>query len=330
MGSARVDRRVFLSHSSKDKGDIQRLAKALGERGIGVWGGVLELRLGQLCFENADDAAQGKLERRTERVDAAELGELLRERRVALFVLEACQTAMTAANPTASVAAALLASGVASVVAMSHAVYVETGRRFVAAFYGALASGDRIGAAMVRAQHALEDDRARCGRSGRAGAFGLEGAGPLPGARGRAAVPARRGCALGFGRRSSRGSEARPTEPRCRLFPAALSLFPHDCAALPARPMSGLETAPVSAQAPGLPFETISTSDQEQAPDSPPFRSRIEAHISLVRPVRFSIEPLLLPSPSPRFDTRGTRPDSAPAEEAHLTWQRPVSASHAG
>ncbi len=161
MGSARVDRRVFLSHSSKDKGDIQRLAKALGERGIGVWGGVLELRLGQLCFENADDAAQGKLERRTERVDAAELGELLRERRVALFVLEACQTAMTAENPTASVAAALLASGVASVVAMSHAVYVETGRRFVAAFYGALAAGDRIGAAMVRAQHALEDDRAR-------------------------------------------------------------------------------------------------------------------------------------------------------------------------
>lgn len=103
VGSARVDRRVFLSHSSKDKGDIERLAKALGERGIGVWGDVLELRLGQLCFENADDAAQGKLERRTERVDAAELGALLRERRVALFVLEACQTAMTAENPTASV-----------------------------------------------------------------------------------------------------------------------------------------------------------------------------------------------------------------------------------
>ncbi len=30
----------------KDKGDIQRLAKALGKRGIGVWENVLELRLG--------------------------------------------------------------------------------------------------------------------------------------------------------------------------------------------------------------------------------------------------------------------------------------------
>lgn len=117
--------------------------------------------LGQLCFENADDAAQGKLERRTERIDAGELGALLRDRRVALFVLEACQTAMTSENATASVAARLLMAGVASVVAMSHAVYVETGRRFVKAFYGALAAGDRIGAAMVRAQHALKDDRAR-------------------------------------------------------------------------------------------------------------------------------------------------------------------------
>lgn len=117
--------------------------------------------LGQLCFENADDAARGALERRTERVDADELGALLRDRRVALFVLEACQTATTSENTTASVAAKLITAGVASVVAMSHAVYVETGRRFVKAFYGALAAGDRIGAAMVRAQHALKDDRAR-------------------------------------------------------------------------------------------------------------------------------------------------------------------------
>src|SRR5262249_31985535 len=52
-------------------------------------------------------------------------------------------------------------AGVASVVAMSHAVLVETARRFVAAFYEALAKGARIGAAMVRAQHALKDARAR-------------------------------------------------------------------------------------------------------------------------------------------------------------------------
>ena len=49
----------------------------------------------------------------------------------------------------------------ASVVAMSHSVLVETARRFVGAFYGALAEGERVGAAMVRAQHALKDDRTR-------------------------------------------------------------------------------------------------------------------------------------------------------------------------
>jgi tetratricopeptide (TPR) repeat protein len=117
--------------------------------------------LGQLCFENADDAAKGKLERAADLVDAAEIGAMLRERRVALFVLEACESAMTEKNPTASVAAELLKAGVASVVAMSHAVLVETARRFVGAFYGALAEGERVGAAMVRAQHALKDDRAR-------------------------------------------------------------------------------------------------------------------------------------------------------------------------
>jgi hypothetical protein len=41
---------------------------------------------------------------------------------------------------------------VASVVAMSHSVLVETARRFVGVFYRALAEGDRIGTAMVRAQ----------------------------------------------------------------------------------------------------------------------------------------------------------------------------------
>jgi len=66
--------------------------------------------LGLLCFENADAAEQGKLERRTDPIDAAELGALLRDRRVALFVLEACPTAMTSENATASVAAACAAA----------------------------------------------------------------------------------------------------------------------------------------------------------------------------------------------------------------------------
>jgi len=39
--------------------------------------------------------------------------------------------------------------GVASVVAMSHSVLVETARRFVEAFYAALARGARVGDAML-------------------------------------------------------------------------------------------------------------------------------------------------------------------------------------
>ena len=86
---------------------------------------------------------------------------MLLDHRVPLFVLEACQTAIAREQPAASVAAALLRAGVASVVAMSHSVLVETARRFVAAFYGALARGDRIGTAMAVAQRALNDDVVR-------------------------------------------------------------------------------------------------------------------------------------------------------------------------
>jgi hypothetical protein len=42
----RIERRVFLSHASKDKADIQRLRKALADRGIDAREDVLELRLG--------------------------------------------------------------------------------------------------------------------------------------------------------------------------------------------------------------------------------------------------------------------------------------------
>lgn len=49
----------------------------------------------------------------------------------------------------------------ASVVAMSHSVLVETARRFVAAFYRALAGGRRVGDAMLEGQRALEGDKSR-------------------------------------------------------------------------------------------------------------------------------------------------------------------------
>lgn len=114
--------------------------------------------LGQLVFEDDTDCAAGKIERTTRLVDATAIGGLLRDHRIPLFVLEACQSAQADAQVTSSVAAELVAAGIGSVVAMSHSVLVETARRFVGAFYPALASGERIGTAMVQAQAALARD----------------------------------------------------------------------------------------------------------------------------------------------------------------------------
>ena len=56
------------------------------------------------------------------------------------MILEACQTAMPdERDPFASVAARLIEAGMGSVLAMNYSVLVETSRRFVAAFYRALA-----------------------------------------------------------------------------------------------------------------------------------------------------------------------------------------------
>jgi tetratricopeptide (TPR) repeat protein len=117
--------------------------------------------LGKLCFENPADAKANLLVRRAELVDAGRLGALLRERRVPLFVLDACESARTDQAVTASVAARLLQAGVGSVLAMTHSVLVETARRLVGRFYRGIAQGERIGGALVAAEHELRDDPVR-------------------------------------------------------------------------------------------------------------------------------------------------------------------------
>ncbi|MGH7598229.1 MAG: CHAT domain-containing protein, partial [bacterium] len=113
--------------------------------------------LGALCFEDPKD--RDKLGHRAmQLVHAHDLTSDLRDYRIPLIFLEACQSAKVEADPTASVAAKLLEQGVASVVAMSHSVLVETARRFVEAFYRKLASGSRIGQAMLAGQEALAGD----------------------------------------------------------------------------------------------------------------------------------------------------------------------------
>ena len=120
--------------------------------------------LGGLCFEDPNDTQ--KLTRRSHQTVLTDrLGPLLTDYRIPLVFLEACQSAK-AEQGGESVASELLQRGVASVVAMSHSVLVETARRFVAAFYGELAKGQRVGQAMLAGQQALHSDRSRGQRYG--------------------------------------------------------------------------------------------------------------------------------------------------------------------
>lgn len=116
--------------------------------------------LGGLCFEDPQDH-QKLYERNMIFVDAKDMAAVVREYRIPLVFLEACQSAQAEHDPTASVAARLLEEGVTSVVAMSHSVLVETARRFVQAFYTALAGGTRVGQAMLAGQQALYGDTYR-------------------------------------------------------------------------------------------------------------------------------------------------------------------------
>ncbi|MGZ5445072.1 MAG: tetratricopeptide repeat protein [Thermoanaerobaculia bacterium] len=127
--------------------------------------------LGGLCFEDPQDL--GRLEKRRHlTVYTNELGPLLSDHRIPLVFLEACQSGL-AEKASESVASELLKVGVASVVAMSHSVLVETARRFVQAFYDALARGARVGDAMLEGQRTLKDDTFR-GRIFGAGELRLE------------------------------------------------------------------------------------------------------------------------------------------------------------
>jgi len=122
--------------------------------------------LGGLCFEHPDDV--DKLEKRRHITiftkDSVEsgigLGPLLRGHRIPLIFLDACQSSRSN-GASESVASELLKVGVASVVAMSHSVLVETTSRFVECFYSALAQGKRVADAMLAAQRRLKDDTSR-------------------------------------------------------------------------------------------------------------------------------------------------------------------------
>jgi hypothetical protein len=85
---------------------------------------------GGLCFEDSRDS-QKLHKREMAFIAAGEMTALVRQHRIPLVFLEACQSARTETDPTASVVTKLLEEGVTSVVAMSHSVLVETARRSV-------------------------------------------------------------------------------------------------------------------------------------------------------------------------------------------------------
>ena len=115
---------------------------------------------GRLIFE--DD--QGK----PDPITAEQLSVLLRQHHIPAIVLNACQSAMVdqgAKDPFASVAAALLKSGIRSVVAMAYSLYVSGAQEFLPAFYRDLfRTGDVAQAARAGRQRMFEQKDRVCAR----------------------------------------------------------------------------------------------------------------------------------------------------------------------
>ena len=103
---------------------------------------------GYLLFEHADRSA--------DLVSAEELGDLLNRQEVGLVALSACQSAAVGGeDPMGSVAARLTHAGIPSVLAMTQSVLLDTTRALFSEFYGELARGRPIGAALDNARRTL-------------------------------------------------------------------------------------------------------------------------------------------------------------------------------
>ncbi len=109
---------------------------------------------GMLAFE--DD--EGKLDL----VEANDVAQVLQDSGVRLAVLDACQSALGAADDAfSSVATRLIQGGVDAVVAMSASLLVASSTLFFEAFYRELVAGTPAPIAQERARQALHDDPRR-------------------------------------------------------------------------------------------------------------------------------------------------------------------------
>jgi tetratricopeptide (TPR) repeat protein len=105
---------------------------------------------GRLVFESQDGEPDP--------ITATDLSALLREHAVPIVVLNACQSGMldaTADDPFASVAAALLRSGIRSVVAMAYSLYVRAAQEFLPPFYRELFRSGSVPEAVRRGRNEL-------------------------------------------------------------------------------------------------------------------------------------------------------------------------------
>ncbi len=105
---------------------------------------------GRLIFEKEDGSEDP--------VEGGRLSELLREHRIPIAVLNACQSAMLgedAEDAFASVATSLLRAGVRSVVAMGYSLYVSAARELLPAFYRRLFASGNVAEAVRAGRQAL-------------------------------------------------------------------------------------------------------------------------------------------------------------------------------
>jgi hypothetical protein len=96
---------------------------------------------GVLVFEKPGGGA--------DHVGASRVAQVLADARVAVVVLNACQSAAVGKELEAVVATRLLREGVAAVVAMAYSVYAVAAAEFMAAFYERLFAGGTVSAAVT-------------------------------------------------------------------------------------------------------------------------------------------------------------------------------------
>jgi hypothetical protein len=94
-------------------------------------------------------------------VPASRVAAVLRDGRVPVVVLNACQSGAIGKDVEAAVATRLLREGCAAVVAMAYSVYAVAAAEFMAVFYERLFARDSVGAAVTAGRRRLFENNAR-------------------------------------------------------------------------------------------------------------------------------------------------------------------------